>query len=1494
MKQLSHEMRKHASILAVVSWAAAAHAHPYASGIARNVTSTSTNISWVLNEPATNVKILFDNGTTSVDCGATNVVGTNTFALGSHTNFSIVVYKVGANAMTQISSDTNVFNNFKGPRGVAVNTNPKTANFGRIYVVNANAGSAWPRSSTTRGVYALDAASEDCLGLGNTAAANGSSLGSSTTYSPFKVGIGPDDSVYVGDASSGTIGGVWVADANLTAFRNLFPLANPSANGTSSGVNFGRAAGTPNVTGSLAGGNLVLTLTMWDLNLANPPGTFLSTKGAYNYIYRYNIGAGPLPWTSFPTVITNPIAIGNVNTVNMDAQIAPDGKFFITAKRSNPYDNQTNVCVLDRTGTTILWDSRTQSATCFGDTLNDHFDLVDNSISVSPDDKYVLIQGSANNQFFLMALTNGIPDVSTLTVNTTAGANGGSTCYASTWDAADNIYVTSGGSSTLRIFSPGLSTTCITSNDASCTNGTFQFTPTSAALAAIQTQPTNQTAGCPGQAAFSVGASGTNLTYQWYLAGAGAIPGATNPVLTLRGLSLAQSGGSYTVVVTNFLNSVTSQVAILTVADTVPPAIMLNGSPTVALPQGTPFLDPGASALDACAGSVSVTTNGMVDVNASGTYLLSYVATDPSGNAATNTRTVIVQSTNGAPNIVQPPASQVAQCTSPVTFRVIAEGAGPLSYQWYSGALPLADGPSIWGATNATLSLSGVLLGQAGSYTVVVTNSLNSATSPVATLTVNDTTTPTVTVLGNAALSLAQGMVYTEAGATATDPCVGSLPVFTSGSVNVNSPGTYVLTYTATNATGKTACAHRLVTVTSSSTLVRATAPSIIPLPVTLTNLPGVFTLCPTQPYPPAPGQALMQILVDAASQPTGQYLAAALAKSTGYQFPLLSSTATNAVRGAILITTSNALARLGAEGYELTVAPDSVVIRAPAQAGAFYGVQSLLQLLPPQIYSPRVVSGVAWVAPCVYIQDQPLYPWRGLMLDVARHFFTKDEVKQVLDAMAIHKMNIFHWHLTDDQAWRLEITNYPKLTSLGAYRFNTDYGLSPRASSATNAAGQYGGYYTQADAREVVAYAAERHITVVPEIEMPSHATAALAAYPEFGCGNPGCMYDMDYPGINYGVDLLSWGTAATQTFMWDVLDEVTAIFPSYYIHCGGDELLLSGDTQWNTYPPDVAQMASFGFTPSGNSSLQLYQLYMSYYQSLYLQNLGRMMIGWTEIDDIYPVPGAALMDWKPSGNAVMAAQNGQPVVMAPDNSCYVNYVEGSSSSLSIEPPFVVGGVPNYLSLSQAYAFNPMPSALVGSPYATNILGAESVLFTEYVPSFRNVLFKLFPRAPAMAEITWTPLGQQSFTSFTNRLVMQEQRFNQMGINYDRELLPQIGSWGPTVSTTPTTTDYDITSNVTAAGEIDVSFWYTNGANLAISSVALLVDGVQVDVDQHVGMAMPSSTYQGFVPYIPYYTLYVLHLPELKPGATCTIRTVTQGSGGTSASGNIYLVNWN
>jgi hexosaminidase len=669
-----------------------------------------------------------------------------------------------------------------------------------------------------------------------------------------------------------------------------------------------------------------------------------------------------------------------------------------------------------------------------------------------------------------------------------------------------------------------------------------------------------------------------------------------------------------------------------------------------------------------------------------------------------------------------------------------------------------------------------------------------------------------------------------------------------------------------------------------------AITPSIIPQPQEMQLHPGVFTLCPSQSQPAAPGHPLVKIYTDPVSQSTGDYLAERLFKSTGQQFVVTTTSSSGPIRNAILLTTVNANTNLNSEGYELTVSPDSVVIRAPATAGAFYGVQSLLQLLPPQIFAPQPASNIVWTVPCLYIFDQPQYSWRGAMLDVARHFITKDQIKQVLDAMALHKLNTFHWHLTDDQGWRLEITNYPALTTNSAWRAGIDYSLNPRSNSNTNAAGQYGGFYTQADAREIVAYAQQLHITVVPELELPCHASAGLAAYPQFGCGNPQSDYDMDYPNINYGVDLYSPGSPGTMAFFEEILSEVMAIFPGQYIHCGGDEVVASYDTQWNSYSNDVNQMKAVGITPSGTSSIVAYQHWLSTNLDAFIQSKGRTMIGWSEYEAGGVIPNAAVMDWETgsSSEAVPVAEAGDPVVMTPDNNYYINYIEGTN--LNYEPPFIVGNEPAYLSVSNIYTFNPLPSGLPAQ-YDTNILGAQCTLFTEYVPSYENVMFKMFPRLDALAEVTWTPSGLLNYTNFTQRLAADEQRLAQMGVNYNHESIPQIGTWGPIVPASYSTLQWNITTNVTASGEIDVSFCYTtNGVNgLNIAWVDLLQNGTEIDRDTHYGYAQ-NSTYAASTTN---QTTYVLHLPTYQPGATYSIGTSVQGIGGTSATGIVYLPNW-
>lgn len=681
-------------------------------------------------------------------------------------------------------------------------------------------------------------------------------------------------------------------------------------------------------------------------------------------------------------------------------------------------------------------------------------------------------------------------------------------------------------------------------------------------------------------------------------------------------------------------------------------------------------------------------------------------------------------------------------------------------------------------------------------------------------------------------------------------------------------------------------------------------SPAIIPLPQQMQVRAGLFTLCSTQASSGAPAQAATKLLADVSSLPSGQYLAALLFKSTGCQFqviPLGTNAASSAVRGAILLTTANANTNLGAEGYELTVAPDSVVIRAPAQAGVFYGVQTFLQLLPPQVLSSRPVVGVAWTALCLYIQDQPRFSWRGYMMDESRHFFGKQEVEKFLDAMALQKLNMFHWHLVDDEGWRIQILAYPLLTQTGAWRSGwgsaqnngIDFGQNPRASASTNSAGQYGGFYTQSDIREIVAYAQERHITIVPEIEMPAHCTSGLVSYPQFGCGNASNSYIMDVnsmQNINYGIDLYSLGTNTTIPFLQEVLTEVMGLFPGQYIHCGGDEVIATGDTQWTTNLTDSNQMAALGITGTTHNKIVAYQNWFSTNLAAFLQSHGRTMVGWTEFEAGGTVPNAVLMDWETgSGSAAVAtAEAGQYVVMSPNTNCYLNYYMSTNNDMGeypeAEPYF---NSLSYIPLSQIYNFEPIPAGLPAQ-YGSFILGAECAEWAEYIPSKANEEFKAFPRLCALAEVTWTPASLKNYTNFTQRLAAHEQRLAALGMNYDQTNAVAIGTWGPTVSTNQTTVTFTITPYVTGAGEIDLDFHYTSGGKaINIYSVTLLANGVPVDSDStgYIGYAGLSAA------NLPY---FVLHLQSFQPGATYTIQALIAGYGGTSSSGTVFLTNWN
>jgi hexosaminidase len=522
-------------------------------------------------------------------------------------------------------------------------------------------------------------------------------------------------------------------------------------------------------------------------------------------------------------------------------------------------------------------------------------------------------------------------------------------------------------------------------------------------------------------------------------------------------------------------------------------------------------------------------------------------------------------------------------------------------------------------------------------------------------------------------------------------------------------------------------------------------APALIPLPQKMECREGVFQLQPKT-----------RILTDVPANETGQYLAEWLSKATGYDLKVGRSTKAQPTKGAILLTTKDAKPELGAEGYELTVAPDSVVVRASKGAGLFYGAQSLLELLPPEVFAAKPVAGVDWKIPCVQIEDQPRFKWRGFMLDVARHFFTKDDVKQLLDVLALHKINKLHLHLTDDQGWRIEIKKYPRLTEVSAWRDEAGFGLDPKLSTAYGPDGRYGGFYTQDDIRELVAYARGKHITIVPEIEMPGHSCAALSAYPELSCtGGP---YTPNTKGGIFAGAYCA-GKDETFEFLQNVLAEVRQLFPGQYIHIGGDEVPKDN---WKKCPRCQARIKAEGL--KNEHELQSYFIRRI---EKFINAQGRNLIGWSEIREGGLAQNAVVMDW--IGGAVEAASAGHDVVMSPTKFCYLDYYQSTNHATE---PKAIG---NYLPLSKVYSFEPLPETL-DPQNKPHILGGQGNLWTEYVPNFKHAQFMAFPRMCALAEVTWSPQASRNWEDFTRRLQTQFQRFDQLGVNYRKGTPERIG----------------------------------------------------------------------------------------------------------------------
>lgn len=514
---------------------------------------------------------------------------------------------------------------------------------------------------------------------------------------------------------------------------------------------------------------------------------------------------------------------------------------------------------------------------------------------------------------------------------------------------------------------------------------------------------------------------------------------------------------------------------------------------------------------------------------------------------------------------------------------------------------------------------------------------------------------------------------------------------------------------------------------------------SVIPKPAELVMARGSFVI-------DAKTELTVSPLNDQTVLPA-DFLAGMLRKSASVPMQVKEDAGEGRNRIIMIIDTT---ASEKSEGYTLSVTNRNIVLKSPSAAGLFRGVQTIRQLLPPEVETEGGLAGeAAATVPGCYIEDAPRFSYRGMHLDVSRHFFTVEEVKRYLDIMALHKFNVFHWHLTDDQGWRIEIKKYPELTTVGSQRSETLVGHGGRPPFTFDGT-PHGGYYTHEQVKEIVKYASDRFITVIPEIEMPGHAVAALASYPWLSC--TGKRLDVQ---TRWGVfdDVFCAGKDTVFAFLEDVLDEVTGLFPSEYIHIGGDEC---PKVRWETCPACQKRIRNEGL----EDEHELQSWFITRMEN-YLSTLGRKIIGWDEILEGGLAPGATVMSWRGISGGIQAARMNHDVIMTPTTHMYLDYYQTEPAG----EPLAIGG---YLPLERVYSFEPLPDELTAEEQKY-ILGLQGNVWTEYISDISHLEYMAFPRAFAISETGWTPAMKKDFEEFIARLEVQKARYDVMKINYFR-----------------------------------------------------------------------------------------------------------------------------
>ena len=504
---------------------------------------------------------------------------------------------------------------------------------------------------------------------------------------------------------------------------------------------------------------------------------------------------------------------------------------------------------------------------------------------------------------------------------------------------------------------------------------------------------------------------------------------------------------------------------------------------------------------------------------------------------------------------------------------------------------------------------------------------------------------------------------------------------------------------------------------------------NVIPVPVSLTQNEGVFKVGKNMAFQASTPEA----------KTVAEFFASKMNLATGYQVTVGDKEVSNGI--SLLIDES---LDVNNEGYTLDVTANGVVVKAKTPQGLFYGMQTFMQLLPAEIESPVVVNGIAWTTPCVSVKDEPRFGYRGFMLDPCRHFIPVENVKKQIDVLSLFKVNRMHWHLTDDQGWRIEIKKYPKLTEVGAKRIEGE-------------GTEYGGFYTQEEIKEVVKYAADRFVTVIPELELPGHEMAAIAGYPELSCKG-----EQSTPRIIWGVEdiVMCAGKEETFKFLEDVIDEIAPLFPSEYFHIGGDEC---PKISWKQCPLCQKRIKEEGLKgDKQHSAEERLQSYFVQRMEKYLADKhGKKIIGWDEILEGGLAPSATVMSWRGEAGGIAAANMDHDVIMTPGSGgMYLDQYQGDSK---IEP-VTIGG---YATIEKVYSYNPIPDTLVATGKAQHILGVQCNNWSEYMYNTDLMEYRMYPRALAVAEIGWSPLTRKDYKDFERRLDNALVRLDAHNINY-------------------------------------------------------------------------------------------------------------------------------